>query len=929
MNTTRKFFILSLLVIISCQWSSAQEWMNEPYLDRTKENITFYDIQQAFNTWAEGKDLATLKGVKQYKRWEWFYEPRVYPTGMMPDRRIVWEESLKYRPDIKSLRGNSNWVNLSPSTIPTPPDTLNIIGMGRINSITFHPTDINTLYIGSSSGGVWKSTDDGSTWTCLTDMIPVLRVSDVAVHPSNDNIMYIATGDINTISLGSESNEGIGILKTTNGGASWDTTGLSFNLTDGNSSLIRRIIINFQNHDELLAAGYDGVYKSYDAGVTWTQINDYRVIDVEVNPLDSNTIYISTYYDPVYPTSPRIYKTYDFGDSWSGLTTGIVSGSTVQRLELAISPSDTNYVYGISCAVNNGLYAIHKTTDAGATWSIVAALDTTGHPGAVEIPNLLGWADGGASGFMPDDGGQGTYDLTLIVDPNNPNKVYSGGVNMWGTDDGGVSWDILSMWIAMFGKSVHADQHFSVVHPVTGRFYQAHDGGIDKADALFIGNMNYVYTNCINWVAVWAGDFDNAILAGCYELPTQWTNITHGLHITEYYRLGCCKTNSGKIVAGSQDNGTYLYDNGTWHHTLGGDGMEAMIDHYNDSIIYATNYNGSLSKSYDGGVTYISGLDSVMSATESGAWVTPYIMHPQNSDVLYAGFQNVWKSNDGGMNWTKISSITGATPLSYVAFAPSDPDSTIYCGKGAVLYRTNNGGTSWINLTYSLPATSAAITSIAVDYSNPDKIWITYSGYVGDKKVYVSTNAGSSWTNISDGLPNVPVNCIVHQPNSGFDGSVYVGTDIGVFYTNDSLLGTSTKWISFNTNLPDVVVSELEISYDIQKIRAATYGRGLWESPLYSPSDFSYVSEPEREYLSVRVFPNPGDGIFNISFNTTEKEVVKIAVYASNGDKIMEIYDKSYGVYIKSVNLGKYPDGAYILQVNLDESQYTTRLIKE
>ncbi len=932
MKLVNKITFIAILIIILSKSLYSQPWLHSPYLDDSKTKHTFYDIQEAFNKWAENKDLSETKGIKSYKRWEWFYEPRVYPTGEMPDRRIYWEESLKHRNFHKSVNSSSNWTSISPATIPVPSDTMNIIGMGRINCITFHPTDTNTLWIGSSSGGVWKTTDNGATWTCLTDMIPVLRVSDIAVDPNNTDVLYISTGDINTIMLGNESNEGIGVLKSTDGGTTWNTTGLSFNLTDGLSSLIRKVVVNPANSNELVAAGYDGIYKSFDGGTTWTKTDSNIFIDLKVNPVNNNTLYAATYYNAANGSSQRIYRSYDFGDTWEELNTGMPLSNTVLRIELAIAPSDTNYIYALACDNNNGFYGIYKSTDAGQNWSMVAAYDTTGHPGAALAPNILGWGDGGMSGFMPDEGGQGTYDLTLVVDPHNKDFVYSGGVNMWGSDDGGITWDIVSMWYALFDASIHADQHYSKYNPLSKRLYQAHDGGIDYTDTVIIGDFNYIYNNCVNWPAVLAGDYANALYLNCYSLPTQWTNITHGLHITEYYKIGLCKSNPDIIVGGAQDNGTYMYDNGSWISTLGGDGMEAMIAHDNDSIIYATNYNGALSRSDDRGITYTSGLEQpITDAGETGAWVTPFVMHPVNSDIIYTGFHNVWKSPDKGVTWTALGSISGTASLVDIAVAPSDPDSTFYCAQTGNIYKTNDAGGVWTNIKAGLPYAQAAITKIAVNDTNPNHLWVSFSGYIDGEKVYVSEDGGATWVNISAGLPNVPVNCIVYEngTTNGITGAIYAGTDIGVYYTNDSILATPSKWIEYSTNLPNVVVSELEIHYGSKKLRAATYGRGIWESPLYVAGNAGNINATYEAPFDLKIYPNPTNGMFTISAKFDKKQNIEINIFSLKGDKIISYSEISKGDFSKKFDMSNFAKGPYFIKTTIEKTSFTTRIIKK
>ena len=937
----KKYLFFTVIFALSLQFGTAQSWMNNLSL-KNNSNPSFYDIQKAFYQYAKGKDVKDIKGYKQFKRWEWFYGQRVDENGYMPSSKELWRNYRRQVMTAKTYRSNpSNWVSMFPDSIPPSPDSTSITGMGRINSITFHPTDVNTFWVGSSQGGLWKTTDNGQSWVCLTDDLPLLRVSDLAVDPNNTDILYLATGDINyvafnTIGAGRYYQFGMGILKSTDGGQTWDTTGLSFNLTDGESSLIRKIVVNPDSSNQILAAGIDGIYKSNDAGTTWTQVSTEMIIDLDVNPMNSNVMYASGLYNPSVSSSRAlIMKTTDFGSTWTTLPTGIPPQSDVLRVETAVAPSDSSYIYAITCGTDEGIYAIYKSTDAGATWETVSAHDTTSVANCHNwIPNLLGWADGGLSGLMPDEGGQGTYDLTLAVDPNDRDKIYSGGVNLWGSTDGGVTWDIVSLWIRVFGQSLHADQHFSVFHPITKKFYQSNDGGIEVADSVIIGSFSSIYS-CIDFVAAQSGDFANAFYPDCYYLPTNWQNITHGLDITEFYRLGSCKSNSQIIVAGAQDNGTFMYNNGSWMNTWSGDGMEAMVDHYNDSIIYATNYSGTLNKSTDGGYNYTQNITTYIIDTvgETGDWVTPFVMHPVNSDIIYAGFANVWKSMDGGMTWTKISPwSTASASLKALAVAGSDPDSTIYASRGNVLYRTTDGGANWQSIV-NPDFPSYQITYIAVDGSDAQNIWVTFAGYDAAKKVFHSTDGGDTWTNISDGLPNVAANCVVHQDSTlfGVHNAIYVGTDVGVYYTNDSILNSADKWIFYSNGLPNVVVSELEIHYGAQKIRAATYGRGLWESDLFSPSEPPHsVQLADAANLNLKVYPNPVQDNMTVEL-IPDKQINRLQATFFNmkGEKVESFTDIFTGKYRKQINMSRFSSGTYILQINLNGVLYGKKFIKE
>ena len=402
----------------------------------------------------------------------------------------------------------------------------------------------------------------------------------------------------------------------------------------------------------MVVAGIPGIYKSMDGGITWVQKYDNFVIDFDMNPENPNTLFATGLYIPNEGGATRILRSQDFGDTWDTLNTTILPvQNEILRAELTIAPSDSNIIYTLACGPNEGFYALFKSEDAGENWFAVAARDTNEFSAAAKAPNMLGWYDGGYWGLgmlPPDESGQGTYDLTLVVHPTNPDTIYTGGINMWGSYDGGSTWDIASYWVANMGPSLHADQHASKVNPISHTIYQCNDGGIYKSNSVILGSMDSVAT-CFDPITY-------ELTPGCYTLPTNWINISHGLHISEYYRIGLCKNDPNIIVGGTQDNGSFMYRNGIWKHVYGGDGMEAMVHHTNSDIVYVTTQRGGLKRSTDGGLSFERGLEEPITNTgETGFWVTPYEMHPDTADIIYTAFQNVWRSEDGGDTWTKIS----------------------------------------------------------------------------------------------------------------------------------------------------------------------------------------------------------------------------------------------------------------------------------
>ena len=268
-------FLVSLILLLQVCDLNAQEWVR--YVNnqtKGKEN-NFFAVQKAFNEYWKDKTPQKGVGYKQFRRWEWYYEQRVNADGSFPPNDVVVKEWNKYS---ETHGGNPKAPGTTGNWTPKGPNSSDggYAGLGRINCIAFHPTDFNTFWVGTPAGGLWKTTNFGSTWSTVTDNIPVLGVSDIAINPSNPNIIYIATGDGDGGSLSSctgstnGDTKSIGILKSIDGGNSWNTTGMNWSVTD--AKLIRRLIINPNDPNILYAAASDGIWKTTNGGTTWTNI---------------------------------------------------------------------------------------------------------------------------------------------------------------------------------------------------------------------------------------------------------------------------------------------------------------------------------------------------------------------------------------------------------------------------------------------------------------------------------------------------------------------------------------------------------------------------------------------------------------------------------------------------------------------------------
>ncbi len=799
-NNFTKLFVISLITFLTVNnYLLAQSNLNALQLHSgIDESSTLHEIQKEFNDyWApynvtdgfylEDGVEKKAAGWKIFKRWEWYWESRVNPvTGEFPGTNAVIELEKTKNSLNKTSDLNESWVNLG-----TNSSAGGYAGIGRINCVAFHPTDLNIFWVGSPSGGIWRTTNGGSNWTILNNNEPVLGVSDIAI-PSDyatSNTIYIATGDRDGGSIWSlgggqgADNPSIGVLKSIDGGVTWNTTGLSF--TPG-FARITRLLIDPTDNNILLASTLAGIYRTSDAGVSWALVDPYqnRWIDMEFKPGDHNIIYASS---SGYASSYLNIST-DNGVTWS--FSAIVTGG--YRAEIAVTPNDPTVVYMLSCTNTGGLLGIHKSTDSGANFSQVNTNTTQ---------NMLGYYCDGSG----PNSGQGTYDLCIAVSPTDANTVFIGGINTWKSSDGGVTWNLNNMWVQ--SPTVYKCSGYPIVHA------DKHTLAFQNGTTLFEGNDGGIYKTTNG--------------------GTNWTDLSNGLVISQLYRIGVSQTSVNTVLTGLQDNGTKLFNGGFWTDAVGGDGMECIVDFSNANYMYATYVQGRIYRSTNGGISFPTVISNNIPGPPTGAWVTPYIIDQNNSSTLFAGYDRVWKTTDRGNTWTSASQVLSSSfKLRSLAIAPSNSN-IIYVADQTNMWKTIDGGsTNWSSVI--LPAISNSITYIAIKNDDPNTVWITVGGYTDGEKVFESTDGGSSWTNISAGLPNIPVMCVVQYKSPTDRDVLFVGTDAGVYAKNGV-----ANWASYNVGLPNVVVTELEIHYSsggaADILRAGTYGRGLWETEILAP----------------------------------------------------------------------------------------------
>lgn len=746
-------FVLTLLSTFTFSQNPNPQWF-ELMADPSK---SLYEIQESFYSFWQNRTIEKGKGYKAFKRWENYMAPRVYPSGdiTLPSQTdpnyIQWEQENLANGIPKSLSGN--WQPLGPV------GAANGGGAGRLNFIRFHPTNNNILFVGAPDGGLWKSENGGVSWSTNTDQLTVIGCSDIAIDYTNPDIMYLATGDGDASDTYS-----VGVLKSIDGGLTWNTTGLTFTVNQGRT--LSRLLIHPTDPSILFAVGSNGVWRTTNAGDSWTVVNTTAGLkDAEFHPTNPNI---------VYAAGSGFRRSTDGGVTWNTVSIPL---SGINRIAIGVSPANPNYVYLLaSDNADSGFKGLMRSTNEGASFTTRST-----------SPNVLGWDDGG------DSGGQGWYDLAIAVSPTNAEDVFIGGVNMWRSTNGGSNWTLNSHWYGGFSKPyVHADIHDIAFLPGSGNtIFSANDGGLFKT------------TNT----------------------GSSWSDISGNLNIAQQYRFGLSSTNENLLITGHQDNGTNRMSGTNWTQVYGGDGMDCFIDRTNNNNMFGSYVYGDYYRSTNGGASWTSIAD-----LPGGDWLSTWHQDPVSATTIYAGGRSeLYKSTNSGNSWVALGTPTGNGNITEFAIAASN-NQIIYALKtgSAGVSKSTNGGTSFTSVNSGLPTTLAP-TYVVVSNTDPNKVYVTYSGYTAANKVYVSSNGGSTWTNISTGLPNVACNTIVYHNDSQND-AIYVGTDVGVFYRDNSM----SSWIQFSNNLPRVAVRDLEIFYPTGRLRAATYGRGTWDSDLYS-----------------------------------------------------------------------------------------------
>jgi len=707
------------------------------------------------------------------------------------------------------------------------------------------------------------------------------RITSISVDKNNSNHIIIGgqTG---------------GVWRTTDRGTNWSP------LSDNhNNMIVYALSIDPSNSNIYYWGSEDGkIYKSINSGTTWSllaTVGNSNIIKIKIHPTNSNIIFVSVNGEDTFSTT-------NGGTSWNSIGSNngsydiefkpgdsnivYASGKTFHRSSngginwiqisgfspsntakmIAVSANDPNVVYVVESNTSGAFGALYKSTNSGVSFT--------------KIPHNLNYF--GYSTIGSDSRGQAPRDMDIAVNPTNVNEIHIAGINTWRSLNGGVSFSPTSSW------SLPATQSLGYCH-----------ADVDILE--FIGNTLYVGTDG----GIFLSETTTATISTNY-----YTDITSGIGIRQFYRFGISQTDPVIISGGSQDNGTSFYNaSGQWKDWLGADGMETFIDKTNTNTMYGTIYNGTLLKSINGGNSY---FYLASPENKQGNWVTPFEQDLILDNTIYTGYDKVYKSTSNGFTWTAISQDFG-TNLDHLKIAPSN-SLIMYAAHNHRLYKTTTGSGTWTEIT----GFQGNINDIAIHPTNPNKIAIATTG---SQKVYVSTDGGSIWSSYKKNLPDFSALDLVWQNNA--NNGLYIGMNYGIYYIDDALITNNTDWESFNNLLPNVKISELEINYAENKLYAATYGRGVWRTPLYN----STLGNNDFIKLDViKIYPNPAKNNIHISWKESDKTELRLfdikgrlVHYAKN-----IILKNTYNLNIKNLD-----NGVYFLRINTPKGVTIKKIIKK
>jgi photosystem II stability/assembly factor-like uncharacterized protein len=800
---------------------------------------------------------------------------RSYPDGFDQDLYIERMEEVRMeaaaRAFTRDVELGLDWQEEGPGNIG-----------GRIDVLTVDPADEDVIYAGATNGGIFKTTDGGTSWSPIFDEQPYLAIGAITIHPDNSNIIYAGTGDRN---FTGNSFIGNGVYKSEDAGETWNNIGLE------QTGAVTEILIDPTDADRIFAStlgnphvknGFRGVYRSDDGGETWSNkllvADSAGVVDLIMDPSNPDILYAAgynrmrNYYSStVSGPNAKIYKTTNGGESWAILSTGLPATDEC-RIGLAISNEDPNTLYALYVA-EEGLDVkdIYKTTNAGSTWSAM---------------NIYDGGDALPGGVM---GGFGWYFGEVYLNPYNNDHLIIPGVEMFQSLDGGDSWDqnVPDWWT----YEVHADKH-AIAFFDEDSYIIATDGGLYRTD-----------DNGDNWV-----DIEN-------------------IPITQFYHIDVHPLEDGLYGGGAQDNGSMSGNAASfndWERLFGGDGFRVTFLEVDEGAAYYETQNGGLRYADPfGGTINVSPDDPGDDRTN---WDMPYVINENNND-LFVGTAHIqlmtgapfgdYEYISDDLTRVGLGEVDENIRYHNITEIDQESDDVLYVGTSdGLVWRGNRVSGdydwNWENLTEDLP--NLYVTGVRCSPNIDERVYVCFSGYKSEEDeayLFRRDHADGEWVDISGNLPNMTVNDLLIVPGYDDDEYLFAALDGGVYFSENA----GEHWEYLGVGLPAVTVSELHLDLPNEKLIAGTFSRSMWSydvswmEPIVEEPDDSGLESLEMEPLNV--YPNPVTDIAFVDAKPNEP----IYVYATNGALI---YHTNLGQINgkTAVDLSKLKSGIYFLQTD-------------
>ncbi|MCC7233093.1 MAG: T9SS type A sorting domain-containing protein [Bacteroidia bacterium] len=786
--------------------------------------------------------------ILQFLNWT-----RSYPATDIPEdayTRAYMDYKAILSNENRRMSGSSPWQSLGPVNVG-----------GRTLCMAFDPLDTATLWMGSASGGLWKSTTGGTgqnAWTYIPTGFDVRGVSAIAINPDNHNIMYIGTGE--TYSYGSSVNglidrptrgtAGTGILKSNDGGSTWLP---SLNWQYQQVRGVWDIVLNPLNPDVVYAGTTEGVYKSNNGGTTWFQVlQETMVMDLLMDPVDTGLVYAAV--GNAGSPNPGIYRTSSSGAVWTRINSGLPAAPNTGRITLAMNPLNHRSVLAL-VANFYSTRGIYQSFDEGLNWNLC--------PGLTEIVSYQGW-----------------YAKGLCFSPDDTNLVMLGGVYLFMSDQGGAF-----PYLVANPHDIHADIHDILFNPLNGSHaYILTDGGLFRSN-----DSGFSFYDC-----------------------------NDGYVSSQSYIGSVSSQDPDLMLAGLQDNNTILYDGSPyWIPVTGGDGSFNAIDPSNDFNMFTSLQYLNIFMSMDRGSSFFTSYSHTSSPTQanSAAFIAPFILCPSAPATLYAGCDSLLRSDDGGFSWfnpsgTLLDSNNLALSISvsssnedslYVCTAPNPP-------RPMHVLRSTDGGQSFQDISGGLP--NRFPRAVTTDPINSRIVYVAFSGF-GTGHLFRSTDAGNNWSDIRSTLPDIPFHCILVHPQH--PDTLFAGSDLGVFVSADA----GQTWDVFNDQLPEgCMVFDLKYSPSDNSLICFTHGNGIYKNSLGQipvsthiekvPFILAVRNNPATEYSSVLLISrNSGECQWNV-FNAAGELIHsrRNTCHTGRNQILLDLSNQASGLYFLSVELG-------------------------